>query len=46
MILRETVQSHSSKEIDVMTAIENIDLPAVLAERLSTAGGDNLIWPQ
>jgi len=42
VILRETRQSHSSKGINAMTAIENIDLPAVLAERLTTAHPDVL----
>ncbi len=42
MILRETVQSHSSKEIDAMTTAHNIDLPTVLAERLTTAHPDVL----
>ncbi|WP_236725003.1 hypothetical protein, partial [Mycobacterium avium] len=36
VILRETVQSFSSKGIDAMTTAHNIDLPAVLAERLTT----------
>ncbi|BBX82621.1 hypothetical protein MAUB_58730 [Mycolicibacterium aubagnense] len=42
MILRETVQSHSSKGIDAMTTAHNIDLPTVLAERLTTAHPDVL----
>jgi Transposase, Mutator family len=43
VILRETVQSHSSKEgTHAMTAAHNIDLPAVLAERLTTAHPDVL----
>ncbi|BBX83729.1 hypothetical protein MAUB_16020 [Mycolicibacterium aubagnense] len=42
MILRETVQSHSSKGIDAMTTAHNIDLPTVLAERLTTAHPDEL----
>src|ERR1700682_2289518 len=36
VILRETVQSHSSKGIHAMTTAHDIDLPAVLADRLST----------
>ena len=36
VILRETVQSHSSKGIDAMTTAHDIDWPAVLAERLTT----------
>src|SRR6188472_3416888 len=43
VILRGTVQSHSSKEgTRAMTAAHNIDLPAVLAERLTTAHPDVL----
>jgi putative transposase len=42
VILRETDQSHSSKGINAMTAAHNIDLPAVLAERLTTAHPDVL----
>lgn len=36
MTLRETVQSHSSKTINGMTTAHYIDLPAALAERLTT----------
>ncbi len=36
VILRETRESHSSKGINAMTTAHNIDLPAVLAERLTT----------
>ena len=35
MILRETVQSHSSKGIDAMTTAHDIDWPQALAERLT-----------
>ena len=37
VILRETVQSHSSKGINAMTTVHDIDLPAVLADRLTSA---------
>jgi putative transposase len=42
VILRETVQSHSSKGIDAMTTAHDIDWPAVLAERLTTCHPDVL----
>ena len=42
MILRETVQSHSSKGIDAMTTSTDIDWPAVLADRLTTTSPDVL----
>lgn len=42
MILRETIQSHSSKGFDAITTALNIDLPAVLAEQLTTAHPDVL----
>ena len=42
MILRETVQSHSSKGIDAMTTAHDIDWPQVLAERLTTTHPDVL----
>src|SRR6188474_278217 len=42
VILRGTRQSHSSKGINAMTAVHDIDLPAVLAERLTTCHPDVL----
>src|SRR3954466_14946923 len=42
VILRETVQSHSSKGIDAMTTAHDIDWPQVLAERLTTTHPDVL----
>jgi putative transposase len=42
VILRETVQSHSSKGINAITAVHDIDLPAVLADRLTSASPDVL----
>jgi putative transposase len=42
VILRETVQSFSSKGINAMTTAHDIDLPAVLAERLTTTHPDVL----
>jgi len=42
VILRETYQSHSSKGIDAMTTAHDIDLPAVLADRLTTTHPDVL----
>ncbi len=42
MILRETDQSHSSKGIDARTTVQDIDLPTVLAERLTTCHPDVL----
>jgi putative transposase len=42
VILRETVQSHSSKGINAMTTAHDIDLPAVLADRLTSASPDVL----
>ena len=42
MILRETRQSHSSKGINAMTTAHDIDLPTVLAERLTTCHPDVL----
>src|SRR5215210_6962755 len=42
VILRETRQSHSSKGINAMTTAHNIDLPTVLAERLTTTHPDVL----
>jgi putative transposase len=42
VILRETVQSHSSKGIDATTTAHDIELPTVLAERLSTTHPDVL----
>jgi putative transposase len=42
VILRETDQSHSSKGINAMTAAHDIDLPALLAERLTTTHPDVL----
>jgi putative transposase len=42
VILRETVQSHSSKGIDAMTTVHDIDWPAVLADRLTTTHPDGL----
>jgi len=42
VILRETDQSHSSKGIDAMTTAHDIDLPTVLAERLTTCHPDVL----
>src|SRR6478752_876945 len=42
VILRDTVQSHSSKGIDAMTTAHDIDWPQVLAERLTTAHPDVL----
>jgi putative transposase len=42
VILRGTVQIHSSKGIDAMTTAHNIDLPAVLADRLTTTHPDVL----
>ena len=42
VILRETVQSHSSKGIDAMTTAHDIDLAAVLADRLTTTHPDVL----
>src|SRR5436305_9907226 len=42
VILRETVQSHSSKGIDAMTTAHDIDWPQVLAERLTTCHPDVL----
>src|SRR3984893_16580480 len=40
--LRETVQSHSSKGIHAMTTAHDIDLPAVLADRLTSTHPDVL----
>src|SRR5829696_9015165 len=42
VILRETRQSHSSKGINAMTTAHDIDLPTVLAERLTTCHPDVL----
>src|SRR3954454_12600594 len=42
VILRETVQSHSSKGINAMTTAHDIDLPTVLAERLTSTHPDVL----
>jgi putative transposase len=42
VILRETVQSFSSKGINAMTTAHDIDLPAVLAERLTSCHPDVL----
>ena len=42
VILRETVQSHSSKGINAMTTVHDIDLPTVLADRLTSASPDVL----
>jgi putative transposase len=42
VILRETDQSHSSKGTNAMTTAHNIDLPAVLADRLTTCHPDVL----
>src|SRR5215207_11431218 len=42
VILRETRQSHSSKGINAMTPAHDIDLPTVLAERLTTCHPDVL----
>jgi hypothetical protein len=42
VILRETRQSHSSKGINAMTTAHDIDLPAVLADRLTTTHPDVL----
>ena len=42
MILRETVQSHSSKGINAMTTAHDIDWPQLLAERLTTTHPDVL----
>src|SRR5271155_5696072 len=42
VILRETRQSHSSKGIHAMTTAHDIDLPTVLAERLTTTHPDVL----
>src|SRR5215211_1927495 len=42
VILRETVQSFSSKGIDAMTTAHDIDLPTVLVERLTTCHPDVL----
>jgi putative transposase len=42
VILRETVQSHSSKGINAMTTAHDIDWPQVLAERLTTTHPDVL----
>src|ERR1700682_2485706 len=42
VILRETVQSHSSKGIHAMTTAHDIDLPAVLADRLTSTHPDVL----
>jgi putative transposase len=42
VILRETRQSHSSKGINAMTTAHDIDLPTVLADRLTTCHPDVL----
>src|SRR5277367_4825817 len=42
VILRETRQRHSSKGIHAMTTAHDIDLPTVLAERLTTTHPDVL----
>ena len=42
VILRGTVHSHSSKGINAMTTAHDIDVPAVLAERLTTCHPDVL----
>src|SRR4051794_2033521 len=42
VILRGTRQSHSSKGINAMTTAHDIDLPTVLAERLTTCHPDLL----
>src|ERR1044072_3227696 len=42
VILRETVQSHSSKGLNAMTTAHDIDCPQVLAERLTTTHPDVL----
>src|SRR5215218_8275288 len=42
VILRETVQSHSSKGIDAMTTAHDIDWPQVLTDRLTTTSPDVL----
>ena len=42
VILRETVQSHSSKGINAMTTAHDIDWPPVLADRLTTTHPDVL----
>jgi putative transposase len=42
VILRETVQSHSTKGIDAMTTAHDIDWPQVLADRLTAADPDVL----
>ena len=42
MILRETRQSHSSKGINATTTVHDIDLPTVLADRLTSASPDVL----
>src|SRR6476660_566805 len=42
VILRETRQSQSSQGLDAMTTARDIDLPTVLAERLTTCLPDVL----
>src|ERR1700761_7655788 len=42
VILREPDQSHSSKGINAMTTVHDIDWPSVLAERLTTTHPDVL----